>query len=284
MPSPLQIFSKKSRDASLSPIAMISLYDAPTAALCCDAGADALLVGDSMGNVILGYDNTVSVDIEAIAHHTGAVVRGVKSSSRPDVPVIADLPFGSYHGSESEIVANATKLLKAGAIALKLEGAGERALRAIDLLLEMGVPVMGHIGFTPQSVLKFQTTVQGKTAPDAKRLMNEALSLEKAGCFGVVLEAMAQEVAAQITNKVQMATIGIGAGSDCDGQVLVWHDLAGLLPGKPFRFVRQYAKGHQVLLEAARSYVNEVKSKEFPSLENAWNMTDEERRRWENEP
>lgn len=262
---------------------MISLYDAPTAVLCCEAGADALLVGDSMGNVILGYDNTVSVDIDSIAHHTGAVARGVKSSSRPDVPVIADLPFGSYHGSESEIVANATKLLKAGAIALKLEGAGERALRAIDLLLEMGVPVMGHIGFTPQSVLKFQTTVQGKTASDGQRLFNEALALEKAGCFGVVLEAMTQEVAARITAEVQMATIGIGAGSDCDGQVLVWHDLAGLLPGQPFRFVRQYAKGHQVLLEAARGYVNEVKSKEFPTAENGWKLNEDERKRWENE-
>ena len=283
MPSPLQVFSQKRNSSDAAPIAMISLYDAPTAALCCEAGADALLVGDSMGNVILGYDNTVAVDIEAIAHHTGAVARGVKSSSRPDVPVIADLPFGSYHGSEGEIVANVTKLLKAGAVALKLEGAGERALRAIDLLLEMGVPVMGHIGFTPQSVLKFQTTVQGKTSSDAQRLLDEALALEQAGCFGVVLEAMTQEVATRITDTVQMATIGIGAGSACDGQVLVWHDLAGLLPGKPFRFVRQYAQSHQVLSEAARRYVDEVKHKQFPTTENGWKMDEEERNRWGNE-
>lgn len=283
MPFPLQVFSQKSRDNG-SPIAMISLYDAPTAALCCEAGVDALLVGDSMGNVILGYDNTVSVDIDAIAHHTGAVARGVKSSSRPDVPVIADLPFGSYHGSESDVVKNATLLMRAGATALKLEGAGDRALRAIDLLLEMGVPVMGHIGFTPQSVLKFETTVQGKTALDAQRLLDEALKLENAGCFGVVLEAMTQEVAARITAKVQIATIGIGAGSACDGQVLVWHDLAGLLPGQPFRFVRQYAKGHEVLLEAARGYVGEVKLKAFPGEENSWRMNQDEQKRWQSEP
>ncbi len=284
MSANLQIFTaKKRRSASSSPIAVVSLYDAPSAALCCDAGADALLVGDSMGNVILGYDNTVPVDIDAIAHHTGAVVRGVKSSSRPDVPVVADMPFGSYHGSENEIVANATRLLRAGAVALKLEGAGARTLRALELLLEMGVPVMGHIGFTPQAILRFETTVQGKTAPDADRLLDEALRLENVGCFGVVLEAMTQQVAARITRDVQMATIGIGAGAQCDGQVLVWHDLAGLLPGKPFRFVRQYAQGREVLLEAAQNYVREVKSKEFPATENAWSMNDEEAARWKNE-
>lgn len=262
---------------------MISLYDAPSAALCCDAGADVLLVGDSMGNVILGYDNTVPVDVDAIAHHTGAVVRGVKMSSRPDVPVVADLPFGSYHGSDSEIIANATRLLRAGAVALKVEGAGERTLHAIKLLLEAGVPMMGHIGFTPQSVLRFETTVQGKTSHDAARLLDEACRLEKAGCFGVVLEAMTQEVAARITREVKMATIGIGAGALCDGQVLVWHDLAGLLPGKPFRFVRQYAQGREMLLEAAQKYVAEVKSQAFPAAENAWSMNEDERAQWQNE-
>jgi 3-methyl-2-oxobutanoate hydroxymethyltransferase len=285
MPANLQIFAAKKRhsDDVASPIAMVSLYDAPSAALCCDAGADAILVGDSMGNVILGYDNTVPVDINAIAHHTGAVVRGVKSSSRPDVPVIADMPFGSYHGDASEIVANAARLLRAGAVALKLEGAGEVTLRAIDLLLQTGVPIMAHIGFTPQAILRFETTVQGRTASDATRLVAEAARLDAAGCFGVVLEAMAQEVAARITREVDMATIGIGAGAGCDGQVLVWHDLAGLLPGKPFRFVRRYAQGHEVLLEAARSYVGEVKSKAFPAVENAWNMNDGERDRWQDE-
>ena len=282
MSANLQIFSaKKRRLPDSTCLAMISLYDAPSAMLCAEAGADALLVGDSMGNVILGYDNTVVVDIDAIAHHTGAVARGVKSSSRPDVPVIGDMPFGSYHGSESEILANATRLLKAGAVALKVEGAGPRTLRAIELLCETGVPVMGHIGFTPQAILRFETTVQGKTARDAQRLLGEALRLQEAGCFAIVLEAMTREVAARITRDVQMATIGIGAGNECDGQVLVWHDLAGLLPAKPFRFVRQYASGREILLEATRHYVSDVKTKEFPAAENAWNMNDDERERWQ---
>lgn len=278
MPANLQVFSTKKRQ---SPLAMISLYDAPSAALCCDAGADALLVGDSMGNVILGYDNTVPVDIEDIARHTGAVARGVKSSSRPGVPIIADLPFGTYHGDAGEIVASATRLLRAGAIAVKLEGAGDIALRAVDLLVQMGVPVMGHIGFTPQAILRFETTVQGKTATDAERLLNEARRLEGAGCFGVVLEAMTTETAARITMEMQMATIGIGAGPMCDGQVLVWHDLAGLTPATPFRFVRQYAKAHEVLSDAARAYVNEVKGGIFPGTANGWNMSDDERTHWE---
>jgi 3-methyl-2-oxobutanoate hydroxymethyltransferase len=278
MAANLQIFSSQKRQ---SPIAMVSLYDAPTAQLCCEAGADVLLVGDSMGNVILGYDNTVPVDVDAIAHHTGAVVRGVRASSRPNVPVIADLPFGSYHGDSTQVVENATKLMRAGAVALKLEGAGEVALRAIDLLVQMGIPVMGHIGFTPQSVLRFQTTVQGKTANDARRLLSSARHLESYGCFGVVLEAVASEVAEKITRSVDMATIGIGAGAGCDGQVLVWHDLAGLLPAPPFRFVKQYARGRDVLLEAARSYVQEVKSGEFPAEANGWKMAEGEREKWE---
>ena len=277
MAASLKIFSEKQRQ---KPLAMVSLYDAPTASLCCEAGADALLVGDSMGNVVLGYDNTVPVDMDDIARHTAAVVRGAKSSPRPDVPIVADMPFGSYHGNPGETAANATRLLRAGAHAIKVEGAGDLALRAIEQLTQMGAPVMGHLGFTPQSVLRFEETVQGKTALDAERLLREARRLEAAGCFAVVLEAMTEEVARRITDEVRMATIGIGAGIACDGQVLVWHDLAGLLPGKPFRFVRQYARGREILLDAARAYVNEVQSGIFPGGANGWTMSDDERARW----
>ena len=278
MAANLNVFSEKQRQ---TPLAMVSLYDAPTAALCCEAGADALLVGDSLGNVILGYDNTLSVDICDIERHTGAVARGAKSSARPDVPIVADMPFGSYHGGKSEIAANVVRLLRAGAHAVKVEGAGELTLRAIEQITQMGAPVMGHLGFTPQSVLRFEETVQGKTVRDAARLLWEARRLEEAGCFAVVLEAMTAEVARRITEEVQMATIGIGAGLGCDGQVLVWHDLAGLLPGTPFRFVRQFAHGREVLLDAARAYVNEVHSGVFPAAANSWTMSDEERAQWE---
>ena len=276
--SPLKLFSEKRRGA---PIAMVSLYDAPTAALCCEAGADALLVGDSLGNVILGYDNTLPVDMEDMARHTAAVARGAKSSARPDVPVVADMPFGSYHGDKSEIAANGARLMRAGAHALKVEGAGDATLRAIELLTEMGAPVMGHLGFTPQSVLRFNATVQGRTAQEAGRLLAEARRLEAAGCFAIVLEAMTAEVAERITSELRIATIGIGAGLGCDGQVLVWHDLAGLLPGQPFRFVRQFAQARTILLDAARAYVSAVHDGDFPGTPNGWNMSDDERGKFE---
>jgi 3-methyl-2-oxobutanoate hydroxymethyltransferase len=275
--SPLKIFAAKQRQ---SPIAMVSLYDAPTAALCCEAGVDAILIGDSMGNVILGYDSTVPVDMDDMAHHTAAVARGVKSSARPEVPIVADLPFGSYHGGKSEIAANGARLLRAGAHAVKVEGGNDVTLRAIELLTQMGAPVMGHLGFTPQSVLRFEETVQGKTASNAEQLLREAKRLEEAGCFGVVLEAVTSEVAQRITDEVKMATIGIGAGLGCDGQVLVWHDLAGLLPGKPFRFVKQFAQARALLVDAARAYVDEVHSGNFPAAANGWAMSDEEREKW----
>lgn len=278
MAASLKIFSEKQRQ---KPLAMVSLYDAPTASLCCEAGADALLVGDSMGNVVLGYANTVPVDMDDMARHTAAVARGVNSSTRPDVPIVADMPFGSYHGGKSEIAANATRLLRAGAQAIKVEGGNDLTLRAIEQLTQMGAPVMGHLGFTPQSVLRFEETVQGKSALDAERLLHEARRLEAAGCFAVVLEAMTAEAAQRITSEVRMATIGIGAGIRCDGQVLVWHDLAGLLPGKPFRFVRQYARGREILLDAARAYVNEVQNGVFPGTANGWAMSDDERDKWQ---
>lgn len=277
MPFPLQVF----RDAKTnhSPIAMVSLYDAPTAALCCDAGVDILLVGDSMGNTILGLDGTVGVSMSDIAHHTQAVARGVSSSTRPAVPIVADLPFGSY-ATTAMAARNGAKLMRRGAHCLKLEGAGQSALEAVRVLTEMGAPVMGHIGFTPQSALRFGSALQGKTALDAARLLDEARALEAAGCCALLMEMMPDEVAARITREMAIATVGIGAGAGCDGQVLVWHDLTGLSPGKPFRFAKRYAEARELLSQAAREFVGEVHESEFPTAQHGWQMTENERELW----
>src|SRR4051812_32515759 len=233
--SPLQVLNDaKTRDER---VAMVSLYDAPTAEICCEAGVDCILVGDSLGNVILGYDNFLSVTMEDVLRHTAAVARGVKRSRRPEVPVVGDLPFGSY-ASPEQAAENGASLVRAGAHGVKLEGAGPSALVGVRILIEMGVPIVGHLGFTPQSSLRFSGVVQGKTAGAALRLLEEARELEAAGCSALVLEAVPSEVARHVTDVLSIPTIGIGAGAGCDGQVLVWHDLVGLTPGKALRFVK----------------------------------------------
>lgn len=276
--SPLYVFNHKKRHGQR--IAMVSLYDAPSARLCCEAGADAILVGDSMGNVILGYDSTLPVTLDDMRLHTGAVARGVKSSSQPGVPVIADLPFGTYHGSADTTARHGTLLMQAGAHALKVEGGNDGTIAAVERLTQMGAPVMGHLGFTPQSALNFKETVQGKTAASAQYLFDAARRLEDAGCFGIVLEVVPLEVAERIMAALGIPTIGIGAGPGCDGQVLVWHDLAGLLGGEPFRFVKRYADGHALLAQAARDYVRDVHSGAFPSREHSWAMASEQLEAW----
>lgn len=258
---------------------MISLYDAPSATLCSDAGADCLLVGDSLGNVILGYDDFVSVTMEDMIRHTGAVSRGARRSSRPNVPVVADLPFGTYT-SVAEATRNGAALLRAGAHAVKLEGAGPASLAAIRSLIEMGAPVVGHLGFTPQSALNFSGVVQGKTGEAADLLLHGALALQEAGCSALVLEAVPMEVAASVTQALSIPTVGIGAGAGCDGQVLVWHDLIGLTPGPPLRFVKRYADARAVLADAARDYVEEVHSGAFPKAEHGWSMPETELEGW----
>ena len=277
MGSTTRIFREaKARDERLT---MISLYDAPSAALCCDAGVDILLVGDSMGNVVLGYESTLSVTMEEMLHHTAAVARGVRASSRPEVRIIGDLPFGGYASVELA-TGNGAALMRAGAHGVKLEGAGEAALSATRALVEMGVPVVGHLGFTPQSSLQLAGVVQGKSVAAASRLLREARALEEAGCCAVVLEVVPSEVARRLTEKLSIPTIGIGAGAGCDGQVLVWHDLAGLTPGKPLRFVKRYADAHELLHGAAASFVEEVRSGDFPKPEHAWSMDEAELRNW----
>jgi 3-methyl-2-oxobutanoate hydroxymethyltransferase len=276
--SPVHLLrNAKKRGARL---AMVSLYDAPTAALSCDAGADLLLVGDSMGNVVLGHDTTVPVTMADIIHHTQAVVRGVRASTRPNVPVFADLPFGSY--STVEMAAqNGVELMRAGAHGVKLEGGHETALRAIRVLVESGAPVMGHLGYTPQSALQFENVVQGKTTESALRLLNEAHRLQEAGCCSMVLEVVPNEVAARITRDLAISTIGIGAGPHCDGQVLVWHDLVGFSPGK-FRFVKRYAEAREQLGVATRSFIDEVHGGDFPTTEHGWQMPEAQLQSWQN--
>jgi len=258
---------------------MVSLYDAPTAALACEAGADVILVGDSMGNVILGYEDFLSVTMEDMVRHTAAVARGVKSSSRPGVPVVADLPFGGNHSLE-QAAKNGAALVRAGARAVKLEGAGPAALAAIRTLVEMGAPVVGHLGFTPQSSLRFSGVVQGKTAEAAERMLRDARALEEAGCEAIVLEAVPVEVAERVTGALGIPTIGIGSGGGCSGQVLVWHDLVGLTPGKPFRFVKRYAEAGALLREATAAYVRDVHSGAFPGSEHGWQMPEAEAQTW----
>ena len=258
---------------------MISLYDAPTAELCCDNGADCLLVGDSLGNVVLGYDNFISVTMGDMIRHTAAVVRGVRRSSRPGVPVVADLPFGSYT-TTPDATGNSADLMRAGAHAVKLEGAGPTTLEAVRAIIEMGAPVVGHLGFTPQSALRFSGVVQGKTADTAEALLRDALALEEAGCSAVVLEAVTREVAEAVTQTLSIPTIGIGAGAGCNGQVLVWNDLAGISKGASFRFVKRYAEARAILAEAARDFVEEVRSGEFPVEEHGWSMPQAEIEGW----
>ena len=275
--SPIQILSEAK--TSGEPVAMISLYDAPTAELCCDNGADCLLVGDSLGNVVLGYDNFISVTMEDMIRHTAAVTRGARRSSRPGVPVVADLPFGSYT-TTPDATRNSADLMRAGAHAVKLEGAGPATLEAVRAIIEMGAPVVGHLGFTPQSALRFSGVVQGKTVDAGEGLLRDALALEEAGCSAVVLEAVTREVAEAVTQALSIPTIGIGAGAGCNGQVLVWNDLAGISKGASFRFVKRYAEARAILAEAARDFAEEVRSGAFPVEEHGWSMPQAELEAW----
>lgn len=261
---------------------MVALYDAPSAQIACEAGIDAVLVGDSLGNTVLGHDSTIPVTLDDIARHLGAVVRGVKSSSRPDVPIVADMPFATYATPE-KAVENAAKLMQLGAHAVKIEGVlsdnyGQSQI--FPILANAGIPIMGHLGFTPQSVLRFPSVVQGKTVADAGRLTDEARTLENAGCFAVVLEAMTREVAAHITRILEISTIGIGAGLECDGQILVWHDLVGLTQ-KPPKFAKKWADSRAIWDGAVKEYVAQVQNRAFPASEHSWSLSAAELEKWE---
>jgi 3-methyl-2-oxobutanoate hydroxymethyltransferase len=242
-------------------ITCLTAYDYPTARLLDEAGVDVILVGDSLGMVVLGHESTLPVTIDEMLHHTRAARRGTLRAL-----LVADMPYGSYHTDMAESLHNAMRFVKeAGAEAVKVEG-GERRLELIARLTEADIPVMGHVGLTPQSVNALGGyRVQGKTADAAEKLLRDAHAVEASGAFAVVLEAVPRELAAQITRELRIPTIGIGAGPDCDGQILVVHDLLGLTFGAKPKFARQYANVGEIISTAVREYCTDVRNGGFPS-------------------
>lgn len=253
-------------------IAMVTAYDAPSGALADAAGVDIVLVGDSAAMVVLGHDSTVPATVDEMIVLTRATTRGAR---RP--LVVADMPFGSFQVSDEQAVANGIRFLKeAGADAVKIEGAGPSVSR-LGALVGAGVPVMAHIGLTPQSATMLGGfKAQGRTAAKAEQLLADALALEEAGAFSLVLEAVPAGVADAITEALTIPTIGIGAGAGCDGQVLVWHDLLGLYEGHAPRFVKQYADLHGLIRQALERYADEVRTGAFPEARHTYSMPDEE--------
>jgi 3-methyl-2-oxobutanoate hydroxymethyltransferase len=260
-----ELLQRKSRAAG-SPsnsqkITCLTAYDYPTARLLDEAGVDVILVGDSLGMVVLGHESTLPVTIDEMLHHTRAVRRGTRHAL-----LVADMPYGSYHTDTAESLRNAVRFVKeAGAEAVKVEG-GERRLELISRLTEAEIPVMGHVGLTPQSINAMGGyRVQGKTPDAAEQMIRDARAVEASGAFAVVLEAVPRELAAQITRELRIPTIGIGAGPDCDGQVLVIHDLLGLTFNQTPKFARQYANVGKVISNAVRGYCDDVRGGMFPS-------------------
>ena len=253
-------------------LAMVTAYDFPSGRIADEAGVELVLVGDSAGMVVLGNESTVPVTMDELLMLTRAVVRGAK---RP--LVIADMPFGSFQASDESAVENAVRFVKeAGADAVKLEGAGP-TLSRVQSIVGAGVPVMGHVGLTPQSATMLGGfKAQGRTAEKAERLYEDALALEAAGCFSIVLEAVPAPVAARVTEALEVPTIGIGAGADCDGQVLVWHDLLGLYAGKAPRFVKRYADLAGEAKKALETYVEDVREGRFPEEQHTYAIPEEE--------
>lgn len=255
-------------------ITMLTAYDYPTALAMDKAGIDSILVGDSLGMVVLGYENTLPVTMEEMLHHCRAVARGAKTAL-----LVGDMPFMSYQASVEEAVRNAGRFLQQGGMdAVKLEGGRERA-DTIRAMTGAGIPVMGHIGLTPQSVHQLGGfRAQGKTASAAKRLVDDALVLEEAGCFSVVLESVPARLAELISRKLSIPTMGIGAGVGCDGQVLVTHDLLGLFDRFTPKFVKKYANFHAEMQKAFTDYIEDVETRRFPAAEHTVEMDDRE---WE---
>ena len=248
-------------DSTKKKITCLTAYDYPTGRLMDEAGVDVVLVGDSVAMVALGYDSTLPLTLDEALHHTKAVRRGVKRAL-----LVADMPFGTCQGDVHEALRNAVRFVKeAGAEAVKVEG-GERRLEVIARLTEAEIPVMGHVGLTPQSVNAMGGyRVQGKTAGGAEQLLRDARAVEAAGAFAMVLEGIPRELAAEITRNAQIPTIGIGAGPDCDGQILVLHDMLGLTFQEPPKFARRYANVGEAISQAVREYCADVQSGNFPS-------------------
>jgi len=252
------------------PLVMVTAYDAPGARIADAAEVDLILVGDSLAMVVLGYDDTLSVTVNDMAHHTAAVAR-----AQPSPMVIADMPWMSYHVSVADTVRNAATLIRAGAQAVKLEG-GRKRTAAVEAIIDAEIPVMGHIGLTPQSVHAMGGfKVQGKKPDAARALLDDAGALVDAGCFSIVLEGVPDHVARMVTEEVSVPTIGIGAGRWCDGQVLVFHDMLGFEDRIAPKFVRRYASLKADATAAMRAFGDDVRARRFPSDEESYHLTDE---------
>ena len=261
----------KEKKARGEKITMITAYDYPSARMADEAGLDILLVGDSLGMAMLGYETTLPVTMNEMIHHTKAVVRGAKNAL-----VVADMPFLSYHRSIDEAIGNAGRFIQeAGAQAVKLEG-GEERINVTKAIIGAGIPVLAHIGLTPQSVHQMGGfKVQGKDKEKAEKLLRDAKLLEEAGVFGVVLECVPAPLSKLISEALTIPTIGIGGGPDCDGQVLVWHDVLGITQNLKPRFVKAYANLYPVIVEALQTYKKEVEQGEFPQKEHSFTMNEE---------
>jgi len=261
----------KEKKARGEKIVMITAYDFPAAKVANEVGVDLILVGDSLGNTVLGYDNTLPVTMDMMIHHTKAVVRGAGETF-----VVGDMPFLSYHLSINEAVANAGRFLKeAGSQAVKLEG-GEEKAEVTKAIVEAGIPVLGHIGLTPQTVHQMGGfKVQGKNKEQAEKLLRDAKILEKAGCFAIVLECVPAQLAEVISKSISIPTIGIGGGPGCDGQVLVWHDIMGITQNMKPKFVKRYADLYTEMVKAVKTYKEEVEQGVFPGPEHCFTMNEE---------
>jgi len=264
----LDLQAKKGRG---EPITMLTAYDYPTALLVDRAGIDVILVGDSLAMVVLGHDNTLAVTMDEMIHHCKAVSKGARSPF-----LVGDMPFMSYQISKTDAVANAGRFLKEGGMdAVKLEG-GQEVVSTVKAIIEAGIPVMGHIGLTPQSISKLGGyRVQGRDIEAAHKLLADAAALEEAGCFSIVLEAIPDRLAKLITGRASIPTIGIGAGPNCDGQVLVIHDLIGLFDRFTPKFVKKYTNINARILKALQEFREEVKSGAFPTAEHSYSISDE---------
>jgi 3-methyl-2-oxobutanoate hydroxymethyltransferase len=264
--------SRKRRDGH-DPIVMVTAYDEPWARLVDAAGVDVILVGDTLAEIVLGFEDTLSVGIDDMVHHVGAVAR-----ARPSALVIGDMPWMSYHTEVFDAVRNAARLIRAGAGAVKLEG-GRRRLGVVEAILDAEIPVMGHLGLTPQSVHAMGGyRVQGRQVSAAEELVADAVALAGAGCFGIVLEGVPDVLAERVTVEISVPTIGIGAGASCDGQVLVLHDLLGLSKRPAPKFVRRYAEVGDIVSRAVSQYAADVRSGTFPSDDESYHASSELRK------
>ena len=270
------IRSSKLRDGR-DPLVMVTAYDAPGARQAHAAGVDMILVGDSLAMMVLGYDDTLAVSVDDIAHHTGAVKRGLATSSAegPRPLVVGDLPWMSYHTSRDDAVRNAATLIRAGAQCVKLEG-GRKRVSVIEAIVDAEIPVMGHLGLTPQSLHALGGfKVQGRQHDAALALRDDAKALAAAGCFAIVLEGVPDQVAKLVTEAVDVPTIGIGAGRDCDGQVLVYHDVLGIEERIRPKFVRRYAELGAASVEALAAFADDVRTRRFPDDSETYHLSAE---------